>query len=182
MSQDAMSPYSSEDFARRVIRTLQIIVFALAAGPICFVMVAISNRFQKPPEPEAMMAYLGVVFAVALMVARFIVGPIVVARSRKQIAAGSYVLNPPGGGSQVPANLVDGDRFLIVFQQKTIIESALLEGAMFMNIFAYMTVGHWWSLAVGAVLLAFNLVPFPTYERVESWVKYQLELLELEKR
>jgi len=177
-----MSPFSSEEFAQRAIRTLQIIVFALAGGPICFVAVAVSNRFQKPPEPEDMLAYLGVVVAVVLMTARFIAGPIVVARCRKQIAAGTFPFDVRSAGRGAPANPVDGDRFLAVFQQKTIIESALLEGAMFMNIMAYMTVGHWWSLAVSAVLLAFNLVPFPSYDRVENWVRYQLELLALEKQ
>lgn len=151
-------------------------------GPICFAGVAISNRLQKLPEQEAMLADLTVGFAAVLFVVRLIVGPIIVARCRKQIAAGTFPFNPPSGCSQVPANPVDGDRFLGVFQQKTIIESALLEVAMFMNIFAFMTVGIWWSLAVAGVLLKVNLVPFPTYDRVENWVRYQLELLELEKR
>jgi hypothetical protein len=181
MTDHNMSPFSSEEFARSAVRTLQIIVFALAMGPICFAAVAISNRFQKPPEQDVMIAYLSVGFAAVLMIVRLIVGPIVVARSRKQIAAGTFPFNLPSACSQVPANPVDGDRFLGVFQQKTIIESALLEGAMFMNIFALMSAGHWWSLAVAGVLLAVNVVPFPTYDRVENWVKYQLEIMELEK-
>ena len=88
---------------------------------------------------------------------------------------------PPTAGSQAPANPVDGDQFLTVFQQKTIIESALVEGAAFFNLIAFLTVGEWWSLGIAGVLLAVLLVPFPTYDRVENWVRYQLELLELEK-
>ena len=38
------------------------------------------------------------------------------------------------------------------------------------------------GVAFAGVLLVMLVVPFPTYERVEDWVKYQLELLELEKR
>ena len=174
-----MSPFSSEEFARGVVRTVQIIVAALAMGPICFAGVAIFNRFQKPPEQDAMMAYFALGFAALLLVVRAIVGPSVEARYRKQIAAGIHTLNP--AGSQVPANPVDGDQFLFVFQQKTIIESALVERAIFFNVFAFMTVGQWWSLAVTGVLLAVMVVPFPTYDRVENWVKYQLELLELDK-
>jgi len=176
-----MSPFSSEEFARRVIRTLQIIVTALALGPVIFAGVAIFNRLQKPPEQDAMIAYGGLGFAVLLVGVRVIVGAGTVARSRKQIAAGNRPLNPSTAAIQLPANLTDGDQFLFVFQQKTIIESALVEGAMFMNVFAYMTLGHWWSLAVAGVLLAVNVVPFPTYDRVENWVKYQLEIMELEK-
>ena len=177
-----MSPFSSEEFARGVIRTLQIIVFALAMGVIIFAGVTILNRFQQPPGPDAMIAYMAAGFAPLMLVARAIVGSSTVSRSRKQIAAGIRPVGPPPPGVQMPANLTDGDQFLFVFQQKTIIESALVEGAAFFNLIAFTTVGQWWSLAVACVLLAVLLVPFPTYERIENWVRYQLELLELEKQ
>ena len=80
------------------------------------------------------------------------------------------------------AAATDGDRLLFAFQQKTIIEAAMVEGPAFFVLIAYLIVGQTWLLGLAAVLLVMLVVPFPTYERVEDWVKYQLELLELEKR
>jgi hypothetical protein len=177
-----MSPFSSEEFARKVIRTLQIIVAALAMGVICFAAIAIFQRIQKPPQQDAMIAYMAVGFAPTMLVVRAVVGKSTVSRSMKNIAAGIRSLHSADTGSQLPANFTDGDQFLFVFQQKTIIESALVEGAAFFNLVAFLAVGQWWSLAVAGVLLAVNLVPFPTYDRVENWVRYQLEIMELEKR
>ena len=176
-----MSPFSSEEFARGVIRIVQIIVAALALGVICFAAVAIFLRFQNPPQQDAMIAYMAAGFAPMMLVVRAIVGTSTVNSSRKNIAAGIRPLNIPTAGSQLPANLTDGDQFLFVFQQKTIIESALVEGAAFFNLIAFLTIGQWWSLAVAGVLLAVMLVPFPTHDRVENWVRYQLEIMDLEK-
>ena len=36
--------------------------------------------------------------------------------------------------------------------------------------------------SVAGLLLTVLVIPFPTYDRVENWVQYQLELIELEKR
>jgi hypothetical protein len=177
-----MSPFSSEEFARGVIRIVQIIVAALAMGMICFAAVAIFQRIPNPPQQDALIAYLAAGFAPMMLFVRAIVGTSTVNRSRKNIAAGIRPLNPPAAGSQLPANFTGGDQFLFVFQQKTIIESALVEGAAFFNLIAFLTEGQWWSLAVAGVLLAVLLVPFPTYDRVENWVRYQLELLELERQ
>ncbi len=119
-------------------------------------------------------------FAVVMLAVRRIVGSSIVARNRKNIAAGTAGL--PGIGGMASSAATDGDRLLFAFQQKTIMESAMVEGPAFFVIVAYLVVGQAWLLGLAAVLLIVLVVPFPTYERVEDWVKYQLELLELEKR
>ena len=173
-----MSPFSSDEFAYRTIRSVQIIVVALALGPIVFAGMILFQRMNKGPQRDAMIAYLAAGFAVTALAARGVVGAATTTAQRKRIAARAWSPGP----NAAPVNLTDGDRFLFVFQQKTIIEAALVEGATFFVLISFMIAGQWWSLAVAGVLLLFLIVPFPTYDRVESWVRYQLELMEMERR
>ena len=181
--------FSSEEHARRVVRVVQIIVASLATGLIVFAGIAMSLRMnqqqQQPPQQQQQpqddfLAYFAVGFAVVMLGVRRIVGSSTVTRHRKNIAAGTAVI--PGPGRAPLSSATDGDRLLFAFQQKTIIESAMVEGPAFFTVIAYLITGEAWLLGVGAVLLAALIVLFPTYERVEDWVKYQLELLEIEKR
>jgi polyferredoxin len=133
---------------------------------------------NQQPQQDASLAYVAVGFAVMALGIRSFVGAAVVASHRKRIASGSWSLNVQ---SNLPAGATNGDRLLFVFQQKTIIESALVEGAAFFVLVTFLLVGQWWSLAIVGALITVILVPFPTYDRVEEWVRYQLELMELER-
>lgn len=172
-----MSPFSSEDLARSTVRTVQIIVGALVTGVLVFAGIAVLQRINRPPQQEALLAYLGAGFAATALGVRSVIGCITAASFRKRIASGSAPIAP----SIASGNPTDGDRLLLAFQQKTIIESALVEGAAFFVLVTFLTVGQWWSLGISAVLVVVLLVPFPTFDRVENWVKYQLELLDLER-
>jgi hypothetical protein len=183
------APFTSEEYARRVVRTVQIIVASLAMGLIVFAGIAMSLRMnqqqQQPPQQQQQpqndfLAYFAVGFAAVMLGVRRIVGSSIVTRHRKNIAAGTAIL--PGLGGAPSSAATDGDRLLVGFRQRTIIESAMVEGPAFFVIVAYLVIGQTWLLGLAAMLLAVLVFPFPTYERVEDWVKYQLELLELEKR
>jgi hypothetical protein len=165
-----------------MIRNVQIIVFALAMGPIVFAGIALFQRMNHAPQQQAVTAWLAVGFAVTVLGVRSFIGATTVSKQRQRIAAGSWSLGPVAAPGGLPANMTDGDRLLFAFQQKTIIESALVEGATFFVLISFLVEGQWWSLALAGVLVALNVIPFPTYERVENWVRHQLELLELEKR
>jgi len=176
-----MSSFSSEEFARRVIRNVQIIVIALAVGPIVFAGIAVWRRANQVPQQGSLLPYLAAGFAMTVLAARIIIGKSTVASQRHRIAAGTWSLGSNAPRANLPASMTDGDRLLFVFQQKTIIESAIVEGAAFFTIMSYLITGQWWSLAVAAVLVLVNLIPFPAFDRVENWVQYQLEFLELER-
>jgi hypothetical protein len=164
-----------------MVRNVQIIVAALAIGMIIFAGIAVSQRLNQPPQQNEYMAYFALGFTVVLLGVRRVVGSGAAARHRKSIAEGKGV-DPGSGNYGLPAAATDGDRLLLVFQQKTIVESALVEGPSFFVIIAFLIGGQWWLLGIAGVLLTMLLVPFPTYERIEDWVKYQLELMELEKQ
>jgi hypothetical protein len=177
-----MSSFSSEEYARGVVRTVQIIVAALAMGLIIFAGIVMSLRLNQPAQPlqDKILQYFAIGFAVVMLAARRVIGSSTVARHRRNIAAGKGLVLGRGG-VPLPA-ATDGDRLLFVFQQKTIIESAMVEGPAFFTVVVYLITGEAWLLGIAAVLLAVLIVPFPTFDRVAEWVKYQLELIELEKR
>src|SRR5437660_8443817 len=141
-----MSPFSSEEFARRVIRNVQIIVFALAVGPIVFAGIALFQRMNQPPQQDHLIAYLAAGFAVTALAVRIFIGKATVASQRDRIAAGTWSLGSNASPVGLPINMTDGDRLLFVFQQKTIIESAIVEGAAFFAIVSFLIAGQGWSL------------------------------------
>ena len=56
-----------------------------------------------------------------------------------------------------------------MYQSRTIVGMAVLEGAAFMNLCAYMTERRPWSFGVVAFLLAVMAVAFPSQAKFESW-------------
>ena len=60
-----------------------------------------------------------------------------------------------------------------VFQSKTIVGLALLEGAAFLNIVALIVEHNWWSLAIAGGLVFWMLAMFPTRTRVTQWIETQ---------
>lgn len=175
-----MCPFTSEESARNQIRVQQIIIAALATGQILFAGIAISIRMQKPPEPANMISYMSAGMAVLMVLLRMLIGPMTASGQRRRIAAGTWTVAPQARGS-LPLEMTDGDKLLLALQAKTILEGALLEGAGFFAIVAYLIEGHVWTLAMAGLLVTIILIPFPSYDRAENWVRQQWELLEIEK-
>jgi hypothetical protein len=67
-----------------------------------------------------------------------------------------------------------------VFQQRTIIENAMLEGVSFLLIIAFIVTGQWWLLGAVGVLLALMAAWFPTKGRIENFIHEQSQHLEFE--
>lgn len=58
-----------------------------------------------------------------------------------------------------------------------IVEYALLEGACFMNIVAYILERNWWSLGIAGVFVLFMLSNFPTETRFKHYAETQQTFL-----
>lgn len=172
-----MCPFSSEESARKSVRVLQIIVAALALGVLAFTfaILCVTGK-EKVPSPDELLAanlvaYLAAGCSVMALGLRFAIGGSIAKGHRRRLANGA----PAVAGMEL------GDRLLMTFQQKTIVERALVEGAIFFVLISFLIAGQWWSFGVAAVLLITLVFPFPTYDGAAEWVRQQLELIDLER-
>jgi hypothetical protein len=168
-------------FLARATRTMQIIVGALAAGVISFfvVVLLIDSRGGAPPPEMPVLTYMALATApAAILVATFFPG--VVLRSQRQAildGKSNFAAAGARGNTTTPAEgrlmpLLGG------YQTALIIRSAILEGAAFFALVAYMVEGKWWSLAAAGVLLLFLLTGMPTLSRVADAVEHERRAIE----
>jgi hypothetical protein len=118
-------------------------------------------RLGKQPEAGELLSLLAAFFAaVAIVVRQVVLG----------LMSGRAI--PHNNEPTVPASLR-------LFQTRMIVGLALLEGAAFFNLVAFMTEGHWWTLIVVAVLLVWMLASFPTHGRLKQWIEDREQLKSL---
>ena len=151
----------------QVVRVMQIVVFALISGVVVFAVIAAILSHGKPPG-DPFLAYIARGFAVLMIVLRSVIPRVIVASQAQQLTAGLNVENDEDVNDVVT-------RLCGAYQSRVIMENAMLEGAAFFNLIAYMQATHTWSLGVAAALLAIMAIAFPTRGKVEAWVNEQLE-------
>ena len=71
-------------------------------------------------------------------------------------------------------------KLALLYQQATIVGCALLEGAGFFALVAYMIAGHLAALIVAVVMLIGIAMHVPLGERLSLWVEFQLRAMEEE--
>ena len=141
-----------EQFVDRTRMTLTIIVCAMAAGILTFSVVTIFLRSGKEPS-EGIFHFLALGVGAAAIVGSCIVPGIIGKNASSQ------------GGVRGLAG---------IFQTKTIIACALIEGAAFFNLVAYLIEGHKVSLFTGAACIALVLVQIPTKYRLTNWIQQRI--------
>jgi hypothetical protein len=170
---------SMPDLERRLsgcLRTLRIIVAALALGVIGFGVIAVVQREQNPvaPPPPHPITYLALGFAALQVVLQAVVPDLMATRIRGGIARGTWP--PPSPG--MPETPKDDVRNLcLLFQTRAIIGAAFVESAAFFLVTAYLLEGQLIALGGAVVMLALLLVRFPTRPGLESWLAAQEDLL-----
>lgn len=137
MSNDPSDPLVAQ------VRTMQIIVGAMAMGCVMFAIVVLTILQPQPVNGQPMIAYIAAAFGLAGLVAGTVV-PRVMAGSQPATAGG--------------------------YQTSLIIGLALYEGAAFFNLVAYMLEGQMYSLAVAVVLIAAIVMSLPTVGGVQDWI------------
>jgi hypothetical protein len=117
---------------------------------------------------------VGIVFAAVLGLAHRAVPGLVVAGWRTQLARGE------SPAALKPLQQAGGDAALWygLYQIQLIVGDAMLEGATFLQLIAYLLEGQPWSLAVAGLLVALLLLRTPVRTRVERWVERQQALVE----
>lgn len=161
----------------RVTTALQIITSALAFGVLVFAIVVISMQpEQAAADDGGSNGLIAAGMAVVALVASVIVPGIMRANMRRTIADGK----PLGLNVAAPAakELGDVGALATVFQATRIVGAAILEGAAFYNLIAFMFGRQTINLAFAAGLLIAILFKFPTRGAVESWINDELKLLE----
>jgi hypothetical protein len=163
-------------YLARVIRPMQIIVAALAAGVLAFMVVALLVRGSREPA-QANLVYIALAFSLIALVAWAILPNLMTNQARRQIAERS---NPPRGTTAPSADVGEVGHLAAVYQTRLIIGAAILEGAAFFNLVAYLVEGHALGLAAAVVLLVMMILfHFPTFSRLEDWVRREMETIQL---
>ncbi len=182
-------PAWHEDVGRAV-RTGQIIVAGMAAGPALFlaIVLALGSLAAAPGnDRQLLLTWLALGFAAVMVALRFAVPGIVVARRRAAIARGEF---KPGDTARGPTPHFDrfiertGDAGLLwlVYLTKTILAGATLEGASFFLLIAYLVEGDVLALVTAAVLIAGIVVMMPSKPGVLRWIEDQLRQVEQERQ
>jgi hypothetical protein len=172
---------SQRDYTRTAVGTIQIIVCALAAGVITFLAVTIlviPQAAQAASPKPPFLTYTSLGMAIVVVVAWLFVPGLAAAGMKKAIIDGKsddwgIVKNLPNAaelGYVVP--------LAVVFQTKTIIAAALLEGAAFFCTVAYLIEHQPIALYVAVALAILILTQIPTLSRFESWLDSESTSLE----
>lgn len=162
----------------RFVRISQIVVVALGMGIVTFAVAAVFLAGDREKAEAGMLTLIAIGMTVACGAMSLFVPHGIVLAQRRRIADGTWQMQ----GRQVDEPVTDSGRLAAVHLTKTIVGCALLEGACFVALVAFMTEGHLVNPIIGALLLLGVLARFPTSDRVTGWVTGQLRLLEEERQ
>ncbi|MHC4403186.1 MAG: hypothetical protein ACYTG0_26290 [Planctomycetota bacterium] len=171
-----MSSFSEQDPAsKQDLRQLQIIVGALVAGCVLFLVLVLvaGDRLGLEgfaAEGQFVFTYVAVAFTVADLAARMIVPAMMVARGRKRIAGSA------AGDEEVRREL------WVLFKTTTIIAAAFVKGVAFLMTIAYLLERADLSLILAIVLILGLATHFPTRSGVARWMGAQLRRIEEERQ
>jgi hypothetical protein len=147
-------------------RILQIIIFSLAMGATMFLVVVLTT---PPPNPLSQsLVWLGVGFAALQIVLATIVPRIIAAQQRKAIVDREASVDGRATSESDAGACLQG------LQVRRIIAGALLEGAAFFNLVAYMQGRHPYSLTAAIVLIVGIVLLIPLRSLVEQWLEREL--------
>lgn len=149
------------------LRTMQIIAGALMMGVISFAAVAVFMGLQKEVA-DPFIAYIAAGFAVLMFVVHLFVPPMISNGMISQLRHANDIRDESSTAGLIGA-----------YQTHLIIALAMLEGAAFFNLVAYIIAVQWWSLVIVGMLLLAMAMKFPTRFKVESWIETKQHELEM---
>ena len=154
---------------RKMVLTLQIVVAALFAGCLFFLLIVLLIVPGKlgswdlgPGQPMTLVA---LVMAFGILAARIIVPGIITTQMLRQL-------------SQQKPEEPDWKDLFGVYQKTLIIKAAMVEGATFLLLVMHMPERSPWTLALAVVFLLMLLMHMPTPRRVNDWIEQQSLALE----
>jgi hypothetical protein len=164
-----LSDTSREQLTRQL-ATMRIIAGALCAGVLIFTGIVLVLEQGAAEEPVlafvAILVSVGAVLA-AVWVPRMIGAPARVAPADAPAGERNSALPESDQTQRV-------SQALARYQTRLIVSLAMLEGAAFLNLVAYMVEGQMVNVAVALVLWLLMLLQFPSRARTENWIAGQL--------
>lgn len=164
-----MNESAQETTLETRVRSMQIIAFSLMAGVAFFAAVAVflqngdgGEQLENTPV-ATFLTYPAVFLAAAAVVARLMIPRLVV--SQRLAGLGKPETPVHEAGQRVT--------LLEIYQTRMIVEMALLEGAAFFALVAFIVEGRWAAFAAAAALWVIMVLSFPTRSTVEQWVTDQ---------
>jgi hypothetical protein len=161
------------------LRVGRIILVALALGVLAFLGIAVFIRENNPrPVPDTpILTYVALAVAALQAILQGVLPGLVATGIRRQLVAGKWP--PARPGRPVPPD--DRSKLCALYITRLIIGAALVEGAAFLLLIAYLLEGSVLALAAAGVMLVIILLKFPTRTGLEGWLADQEELLRVER-
>jgi hypothetical protein len=163
------------------VRTVRIIVGSLLSGVVMFTVIALvmpSGVGAGPNGPGGdlpLVSWIALGFGVLALLLHKLVPTLVVAGGRKAIQSGAWNSADNPQAKELAERLGTPGMLFALFQTKTIVGGAILEGAAFFNLVAYLIERQWMSLAAAITLACFLLMLLPNREGVIRWIEEQLD-------
>ena len=147
---------------------------ALVSGLLLFAGFVLLLNPEKDVDPGAQLnTMMAAGAAVLALFASVLVPKIQRDKMRQGIIEGkSWGPHPPAA---VAKDLGDVGSLTSVYQTTLIVGAALLEGAAFYNLFAYLLERQTISVVCTAILIVAMLLKFPTRNAVQNWVEEELK-------
>ena len=149
---------------RKMVLTSQIIVAALFIGCLFFLLIVLlivpGTLGSSDLGPDKPLTCAALVAAFGILAARIIVPGVITNQMLQQLA-------------QRKSKEPDWKDLFGVYQSTLIIKAAMLEGATFLLVIAYMVEHSPWTLAVAVVFLLLLAMHMPTPLRVDDWIERQ---------
>jgi hypothetical protein len=171
-----------QDVERKLVWALQIIVVALVAGSLAFLVMAtvLARQGIVPGQHDRLFGYLALGAGAAAVLARLVVGHVMVSAGRRRIVENRFVarLSPDPAIQEFARQFGDRAKLFLVYFTQTITTSAILEGAAFFATIVYLCLDRSpWNAALAACLIGLILIQFPTRRHIQEWVDRQLRLV-----
>lgn len=155
-----------------VTRTLQIIVAALVNGVVIFGVIVLIIGGEPDENKSPLLTYIAVGYAICSLAGAAVIPRFIGTQRLRSVAHGE---ERPSAADTVspPAEIEDLGSLLGVYQTRTIIRCAILEGAAFLCLVSYLIEHQLITVLAAAVLLAAILISFPTLNGTQRWLANQ---------
>ena len=169
---------AQQEHLAQAVRPMQIIVGALAAGVLSFLVIVLI--ISRGAQADPFLTYIALGFAVLAFAGWVVVPQLVTSQARRSLAKGDTASF--AAHAALPAELREVGQLAAAFQTRLIVANALVEGAAFFSLVAYMLEGQRLCLGVAIVFVLLIISQIPTRNRLQEWVSRELETIELKRR